>query len=44
MTMNQQNKKLDFGMGLNAGRSPLHPPPKKASVPDCSREGFEEID
>ena len=33
-------KKIDFGGGLNAIRSPPHPPSKKASVPDHSLEGF----
>ena len=37
-------KKFDFGGGLNAGWSPPHPPSKKASIPDCSQEVFEEID
>ena len=36
-TMKQQKyEKIDFGRGLNASRSPPHPPSKKASVPDHS--------
>ena len=36
----QENEKIDFGGGFNAGQSPPHPPSKKASIPDHSLEGF----
>ena len=32
------------GRGLNASRSPPHPPSKEAAVLDRSREGFEELE
>ena len=32
------------GGGLNAGRSPAHPPSKKVAILDCSQEGFEELE
>ena len=32
------------GGGLNAGRSPPHPPSKKMAIPDCSQGGFEELE
>ena len=39
--MKHQKLKI-CGGGLNASQSPPHPSSKKAAVPDCSQEGFEE--
>ena len=38
--LNETQKLKVCGGGLNAGRSPPHPPSKKAAVPDRAREGF----
>ena len=41
--MKQQKLKI-CGGGLNTGQSPHHPPSKKVSTLDCSREGLEELE
>ena len=42
--VNKTTKIKNCGGGLNASQSPPHPPSKKAATPDCSREGFEELE
>ena len=41
--MKKQKLKI-CGGGLNAGGSPPHVPSKKVAAPDCSQEGFEELE
>ena len=40
MTNEMEISKI-FGGGLNAGRSPPHPPSKEVAVPDHARKGLE---
>ena len=42
--VNETTKIKNCGGGLNASRSPPHPPSKKAAAPDHSREGLEELE
>ena len=39
--LNEMQKLKICGRGLNASRSPPHPPSKKAAILDCAQEGFE---
>ena len=38
--LNETQKLKICGGGLNAGRSPPHPPSKKVVIPDHAREGL----